>query len=353
MKIECTGTRFKNTYYTDASCTEESVGFMDWPLEKCSEIFGGYDKFSCGHAANPFEVSALSPVFKKFKKKFNKIYSTAEEESYRLGIFASNLEKISSLNEMEGATFGITEFTDLTVDEFRSKKMGYVKSSSPVYDLDRIELPEATAESVDWRSKGVLTPIKDQGNCGSCWAFSATEAVESFAKLAGNPLRKLSPQQTVSCDKRDGACQGGDTSTAYQYMINAGGLESGSSYPYTSGRTDSRGRCDFEKSDVVQQVRGYTRVREGEQNLASALQKGPVSICLAAENWQNYHGGVMTNAQCGNGGVDHCVQAVGYTSDYWIVRNQWGTSFGEDGYIRIARGSNACKISNEITYPTF
>jgi C1A family cysteine protease len=306
-------------------------------------------------SAVAFDFTAVAPMFERFQVKFNKTYSSDEETYYRMGVFASNLEKISSLNqEPGGATFGITMFTDLTVEEFRKSKMGYVKRESDVFDLDRIDLPEATAGSVDWRGKGVLTPVKAQGNCGSCWAFSATEAVESFAKLAGNPLQELSPQQTVSCDKRDGACQGGDTSTAYQYMIGAGGLESVRSYPYTSGKTDRRGRCDFQKSDVVQQVRGYQKVSRGESNLASALQnKGPVSICLAAENWQNYHGGVMTKSQCGGGQTDHCVQAVGYTSDYWIVRNQWSTDWGEDGFIRIARGSDACRVSDEITYPTF
>jgi C1A family cysteine protease len=306
-------------------------------------------------AAVAFDFAAVVPTFERFQATFNKTYASDEEAYYRMGVFASNLEKISSLNkEADGATFGITEFADLTVDEFRKSKMGYVKPSSPVFELDRTELPEATAQSVDWRGKGVLTPVKDQGNCGSCWAFSATEAVESFAKLAGNPLRKLSPQQTVSCDQNAGACQGGSTQSAYNYMRSVGGIESVSEYPYTSGKTDRRGACDFQKSDIVQRVSGYQNVARGESNLASALQnKGPVSICLAAENWQHYHGGVMTKAQCGNGRTDHCVQAVGYTSDYWIVRNQWGTSFGEDGFIRIARGSDACRIADDISYPTF
>lgn len=250
----------------------------------------------------------------------------------------------------EEPAHGVTKFMDLTPAEFKARYLTYKPSASPD-DVQRVTLPKAIADEVDWRTKGVLTPVKDQGQCGSCWAFSATEAIESFAKIAGQPLQKLSPQQINSCDKTDGGCNGGDTPTAYEYVIGAGGMESNEAYPYTSGLTGLTGICKFNKNNIVQSIAGYKRVAKSEDALASSLeQKGPVSICLAAEAFQTYSGGILSLCP---GMVDHCVQAVGYTADYWIVRNSWNTDWGEDGFIRLKRGKNICKIDTEITYPTF
>jgi len=207
--------------------------------------------------------------------------------------------------------------------------------------------------------------VKDQQQCGSCWAFSATEEIESAWFLSKKTLPVLSPQQIVSCDTTDAGCNGGDTITAYQYVQSAGGLESDSAYPYTSGGGDS-GTCKFDKSKVVATVGGFTYAtppctdsctHQNETTLANSLLDAPVSICVYAESWQNYNSGILkTNCPRSYSDLDHCVQLVGFnfagTTPYWIVRNSWNTDWGVAGYIYIESGTNLCGIADEATIVT-
>jgi C1A family cysteine protease len=295
-----------------------------------------------------------SDAFARFVVEFNRTYASKSDYAYRQSVFAENLVKINKQNEehllLHGtAVFGITRFADLTTEEFKSR---YLTSRPPVVDdKERVVLDVPRAKAVDWRSQGVLTPTKDQGQCGSCWAFSATAAIESFAKIAGKPLTVLAPQQIVSCDKVDGGCQGGWPHNAYDYVKGAGGMETENAYPYTSGRTGQTGNCQFDRSKIAYTLTGYTSVAQGESHLESALNVGPVSVCVDANNWSSYRGGILSS--CGRS-VDHCVQAVAYTADYWVIRNSWGSGWGEDGgFMRIKRGSDLCLISDYVTYPTF
>lgn len=299
--------------------------------------------------------------FEEFTKKFDKTYETDKEWARRLGIFAENVQKMFTLNEEHiysggEAVHGVTKFMDLTPQEF---KTGYLTYKAPVDGARRVDVTtpgKKLADSVDWRTKDVVTPVKDQGQCGSCWAFSATEAIESFANLYNNQtLYELSPQQINSCDKTDGGCNGGNTETAYAYVKSAGGVVTGESYPYTSGTSGETGACKVQGKKKVVSISGYTAVKQGEDNLQSALSDiGPVSICVAANAFQTYSGGILKVCP---GTIDHCVQAVGYGEDggekYWLVRNSWGTGWGEKGYIRVQMGQNLCMISNDVTYPTF
>eukprot|EP00462_Mataza_sp_D1_P013510 CAMPEP_0175175138 /NCGR_PEP_ID=MMETSP0087-20121206/33037_1 /TAXON_ID=136419 /ORGANISM="Unknown Unknown, Strain D1" /LENGTH=356 /DNA_ID=CAMNT_0016466717 /DNA_START=27 /DNA_END=1098 /DNA_ORIENTATION=- len=291
--------------------------------------------------------------FKDFMITYNKTYD-AHEYAYRAGVFANNL-LIAEKNNREDptATFGVTKFMDLTTEEFKSRYLTYRPSNDTA---PRVEpSPRQLADKIDWNAKGALTAIKDQGNCGSCWAFSATEAIESYAFLSGKyQLQELSPQQITSCDSTDAGCNGGDTPTAYNYVIKAGGIESESAYPYTSGRSGNTGKCKFNKSDIKVEITGHKKLAKSETALKSGLQDGPVSICLAADKFQTYNSGILSRCP---GQVDHCVQATGYDdtykTPYWIVRNSWAKDWGEDGFIRIEQGKNLCKIDSEITYPTF
>jgi len=250
------------------------------------------------------------------------------------------------------AVFGVTKFSDLTPEEFKAMYLTYRPSNSSVPRVN-VVLDGEPNTVVDWRTKGAVTPVKDQGQCGSCWAFSATEAIESYSFLNDGKLISLSAQQITSCDKTDGGCNGGNTETAYGYVHKAGGIETSADYPYTSGG-GSTGICKFVSSKVAVKIAGYKSVSRGESNLKAALNNGPVSVCLAAEAFQSYRSGVLRSCP---GSVDHCVQAVGYddtsSPPYWTVRNSWATSWGEKGYIRIASGSDLCKISDDVTYPTF
>jgi len=292
--------------------------------------------------------------FTRFQAAFGKQYTDSEFAS-RAAVFADNLERVAEQNREHvlaggDAVFGITKFSDLTPAEFKAIYLTYQPRN--VTERVTIELDGPLAADVDWRTKNAVTPVKDQGQCGSCWAFSATEAIESYYALSsGGSLKELSPQQITSCDKVDGGCNGGNTETAYQYVAKAGGIELGADYPYTSGG-GSTGVCKFTAGKVAVKIKSYTSVSRGEASLKTALNNGPVSVCLAAESFQSYHSGILNICV---GQVDHCVQAVGYDSsaNYWIVRNSWGTSWGEKGYIRIAMCKDLCKISDDVTFPTF
>jgi len=300
--------------------------------------------------------SAVFGAFARFQEEFGKKYADVEFTK-RLGIFAQNLERINEQNRQHillggEAVFGVTQFSDLTPEEFKAMYLTYQPSNSSQPRVN-VELDGAPATVVDWRTKGAVTDVKDQGQCGSCWAFSATEAIESYSFLNDGKLVSLSPQQITSCDKTDGGCNGGNTETAFGYVHKAGGIETSADYPYTSGG-GSTGICKFDASKIAVKITGYKSVARGETNLKAALNNGPVSVCLAAEAFQSYRSGILRSCP---GSVDHCVQAVGYddanTPPYWIVRNSWAKSWGEQGYIRIASGSDLCKISDDVTYPTF
>lgn len=300
-------------------------------------------------------VSAdVMQAFKNFQIKYSKSYSDAEWAT-RLGAFAANIERVNQLNAEHilvggEAVHGVTQFMDLTPAEFKAQYLTYKPSAEPANRVS-LEIDGPMAATVDWRTKGAVTPVKDQGQCGSCWAFATTEAIESYSFLSAGKLVSLSPQQITSCDKVDQGCNGGNTESAFTYVKNAGGIETEQSYPYTSGGGNT-GVCKFNKANVAVSVTGYTSVAKGESNLQTALNNGPAAICLAAEAFQTYNSGILKVCP---GQVDHCVQAVGYdtTNNYWLVRNSWATSWGEQGYIRIAMGKDLCKISDDVTFPTF
>lgn len=306
-------------------------------------------------AAAVFSGDVMS-AFLDFQKTYGKTYSDVEFAK-RLEIFANNLERANELNAKNillggEAVHGVTKFSDMSQEEFHAMYLTYVPENETA-KAPLLELDGPLSAAVDWRTKGAVTPVKDQGQCGSCWAFSATEAIESFSFLKHGTLNELSPQQITSCDKVDSGCNGGWPYRAYSYVKTANGLESESDYPYTSG-SGQTGTCKYVSSKVVSGTSpsGYTSVAKSESQLQTALNVGPVSICLAADAFQTYRGGILQSCP---GSVDHCVQGVGYDTgaNYWIVRNSWGTSWGEQGYIRIAMGKDLCQISQYATFPTF
>jgi len=299
--------------------------------------------------------TGVTDAFGRFMKEYGKSYDSVEEYAKRLAIFADNMERVAKMNAehvlINGeAVFGVTKFSDLTPEEFKATYLTYRPSNRTRNVKDPV-IEGPIANDIDWVSKGAVTPVKDQGRCGSCWAFSATAAIESYAKLSGKyGLEVLSAQQINSCDKRDGGCNGGNTETAYEYVKGAGGIETESDYPYTSGG-GSTGSCRFESSRIAVTISGYHSVSRGESALKNALNAGPASLCLAASSWQSYRGGILS--RCDNQ-VDHCVQGTGYSgSSYWRIRNSWGTGWGESGFIRLAQGQDLCKVSDDTTYPTF
>jgi len=312
-------------------------------------------------------------LFEKFVQTYRKTYSSDIEYWQRYQIFVENLKLANERNELEGGeVHGITKFMDLTPIEFK-KYLGFIPSeyTEEVKLAQRQQNSAASycgtsnATDCDYSKLGAVTAVKDQGQCGSCWAFSATEATETATFIAGKALPILSPQEIVDCDKTDGGCNGGDTPTAYEFIVKEGGLEAEASYPYTA----KDGTCKFNASKVVATISSYkwaippcntaaTRNcdTQDEAGLWTFVQnQGPVSICVDAEPWQTYVSGIFTNTKClhGYNDLDHCVHLTGFGTQngqkYWLVKNSWGTSWGEKGYIRIAFGSNLCGIADECT----
>lgn len=317
--------------------------------------------------------------FERYAEKFNKTYSNDSESKHRFMAFLQNEEEIAELNALEGnSVFGWTKFTDMTKEEF-SQRLNFVP-----YDHERriklfgevpVQKPEKklTASSLDWRTQNGVTAVKDQGVCGSCWAFSAVQTVESAYLLKHNGTDAgsflLSEQEVVSCDKGDGGCYGGDLPSAFDFIQSAGGLTTESEYPYTSGDDGDTGSCKSYSPMSGTTPTSYRYATPGcddscknqdEATLAANMGVvGPVGVCVNAENWQNYVKGVMSRKQCGRGryrDLDHCVQLVGFSAidanGYWIVKNSWASDWGEDGYIYLAYGGNTCGIADEAMFVT-
>jgi len=305
-------------------------------------------------AANPWTR------FQQFMTDFNKKYDSEVEMQYRFGIFQDNLLKIDAQNTAHhaiggGDVFGVNTFADMTTAEFSVRLMKDLPPRAPAPMSEGGF--KVTAGAVDWRQKGVITPVKDQGQCGSCWAFSADEATESFVAIKDGTLLSLSAQQCTACTYSYDGCNGGWPHDAYPYAItNRHGIDLDADYPYN---IPEAGHCKFGTSGnsdkPAADVSSYASPKQGQ--LQTLLDNtGPVSVCVAAEQWSAYTGGILKNCP---GSVDHCVQAVGYNSTgaepYWIVRNSWGTSWGVKGYIYLdmsTSNGDICHIQEYMTYPS-
>jgi|EP00927_Polykrikos_kofoidii_P011672 cathepsin L len=298
--------------------------------------------------------------FVAYIQEFRKQYSS-EEVRQRQEVFENNFKQICDFNADTSKTWfaSVNEFTDWTNDEFRARRLGKIPDAKDehnpleVSNVDITDLPK----EVDWRNKGVVTPPKNQGGCGSCWAFSATETLESHLAIAtGNPPPVLSPQQIVSCAPNPqhcggtGGCQGSTQPLAFNYTRGIG-ITTEESYSY-EGVT---GTCDTRKIDPVAINDGFVKLKVNDYTalLTAVATKGPIAISVAAGGleWQLYGGGVLTS--CGFV-QDHAVQLVGYGVDgnkeFWLVRNSWGSGWGERGYIRIQRfgeGKEPCGIDKK------
>lgn len=292
-------------------------------------------------------------MWEEFKSAHQREYPTMEEEVTRFGHFIDNLKVADLRNEKErmnngSAIHGVTRFSDMSQDEFNKFFLSSFIAPSEG-EQAQVAAYTGSATSVDWTGT-YTTPVKNQAQCGSCWAFSATEQIESDTMRTLGKTFILSPQQVVSCTPRPSmGCNGGWTENAYKYVTSAGGIEQDEDYPYHS-QTGSTGSCKDDSSKFVTTVTKYYTVK-GESAMSDyMLGNGPLSVCLDASTWNSYTGGVMS--VCGNS-VDHCVQAVGVdvsSGGYWKVRNSWGSSWGESGYIRLAYGKNTCDITNDPTY---
>jgi C1A family cysteine protease len=286
----------------------------------------------------------ISVLFDEFKTTYNKSYETDYEETIRYDNFRKFLYMVDERNNNDSyAIHGITKFADLTNDEFKNTFLGYKTTTYNNAKIVYTHSYDGNETYVNWADI-YTTPVKDQGYCGSCWAFSATEQIESDAIRLGLLTRDdiLSPEQIVQCDTVDDGCNGGNTATAFNYIISAGGIESDTQYPYTS-YYDVTGDCKTTSNYEVT-IDEYYLITDEVSMMSHIFTTGPISICLDASTWSSYVSGIITN--CGME-VDHCVQAVGLNTDegYWIVRNSWGTEWGNEGFIWLEAGTNMCNIA--------
>jgi cathepsin F len=285
-------------------------------------------------------------AFEEYNKFWNKTHVTLAEKNSRFLNFMANAHKIAEMNKQGGARFGFTQFSDMSPREFKTKMTGF-KPSKPI--TQRISKREEfqPGQNIDWVAAGKTTPIKNQQQCGSCWAFSATETIESAILIAGGSAQEGAPQELVDCDTNDSGCNGGDPAEAMSWLIQQGGQDAESCYPYTA----QDGTCASSQCTPVNKISSTQSIAQDEQSIYTALQSAPLSICCDASAWSNYQGGVLQASQCGDN-VDHAIQLTGYSTSqggYWIVRNSWGASWGESGFIWLQYGQNTCDITSEVT----
>jgi len=292
--------------------------------------------------------------FEEYEKEFGKIYQTEQERALRRQIFETNLKDIKEHNAKDDQTWkkGVNHLTDRTDTDLKSLH-GYKRGDRrrrPSLEFsgasaEQLKLWEAT--ELDWRTKGAVTDVKNQGECGSCWTFASAETLESWWFLAGHALPVLSEQQIVDCTPNPnhcggtGGCNGGTPELAYDRIIEMGGLASEQDYPYTA--KDGTCKWSGNTTSPAATLRAWVDLPPNDYGaVMAAIQNGPLAINVDASSWHAYESGVMS-CNMTSPDIDHVVQLVGYGTDsatgalYWLVRNSWSTLWGEEGYIRLAR----------------
>jgi len=312
-------------------------------------------------------VDEVKTMFEQFKLDYSKTYATPVEEAHRMAIFADHVRRINEHNVKYAAgqsTFevGVNAFCDLTTEEFLGFYTGAKRSAQPSPNATRFLAPSnlgALPDDVDWRTKGYVTAVKDQAQCGSCWAFSATGSLEGQHFKKTNTLVSLSEQNLVDCSTAQGnqGCNGGWMDQAFDYIKANKGIDKEASYPYEA----RDGKCRYNAANVGATCTGYTDIGQyNEAELQTAVATvGPISVAIDASNWsfQVYKQGIYSESGCNQDNLDHGVLAAGYgkTSTgelYWLVKNSWGLTWGNKGYMQMARNKgNMCGIASAASYP--
>ena len=301
--------------------------------------------------------------FNSFRERFNKNYLSKDELNNRFSVFRNNLIDILIHNAdvSQNFTLGVNQFTDLTPQEFKEQYVSGLKSQLGSYGCKPFSSTASSApSSIDWRSRNAVTSVKDQGQCGSCWSFSATGAIEGAWAISNGQLVDLSEQELVDCATgfaySSHGCQGGQMDGGFKFVIQNGQC-SLSSYPYTA-KDETCKTCT-----ALAHISSCSDVKPNDQvSLKGAVSQQPVAVAISADSriFQSYSGGVITSSSCYTS-LNHGVLVVGYGTendvDYWLVKNSWGPSWGSTGYVKIQKSSSTndpgvCGISMQPSFPT-
>ncbi|KAL4168293.1 hypothetical protein KRP22_011695 [Phytophthora ramorum] len=318
----------------------------------------GQQTFSWDVKQVPSTSAELSSLFEAWKGEHGKSYDSPIQNELRRGIFEVNARSVAAHNSREDRTFimELNEFADTTWGEFQSWYLGAPQQCSATQE-NTLQYGEVPAEK-DWRADGAVSPVKNQGKCGSCWTFSTTGCLESHVKLKHGEFTILSEQNLLDCAQNfdNHGCNGGLPSHAFEYVKYNGGLDKEETYPYEA----KEGKCKFNTYHVGAQVDQVVNITaRNEKELKAAVgSAGPVSIAFqVVSDFRFYKSGVYESTECHSGekDVNHAVLAVGYGvedgKNHWIVKNSWGAEWGMDGFFQIARGRNMCGVADCASYP--
>jgi len=301
-------------------------------------------------------ATEMESSFMAYITQFNKSYTTYEEFEHRFAQFVRNQSNIVSHNASDSTfTLGLNQFSDWTEAEY-SAILTYQPMAESEMVYAEIEINDnAVANSVDWRTSGAVQAIKDQGQCGSCWAFSAVSAMESAHKIQSGSLLSFAEQQLVDCSTTSFGCNGGNAGLAFRYYGTHGAMAE-SSYKYTA----KNGTCQYSDNNTGVKASGHTNVLGSNvTQMKNALAQKPLSVAIEADQsvFQSYKSGIFNSTACGTS-LDHATNVVGWGSEngteYWIMRNSWGTTWGDKGYMRLAivEGNGICGIQMQPLFPT-
>ena len=305
--------------------------------------------------------------WEEWKRQYGRQYDTDKEELHRHTVWESNKKYVENHNANAnkwGYTLETNEFADLESSEFVALYNGY-RGKPFTNATRRLYIPPRgfkAPTSMDWRTKGAVTGVKNQEQCGSCWAFSTTGSLEGQHFLKTQQLVSLSEQNLVDCSGSYGnhGCEGGLMDNAFKYIKANGGIDTEASYPYTA----KDGTCHYNADNVGATLTGFVDIKskDVDQLLSAASTVGPISVAMDASHtsFQLYATGVYDPFFCSQTNLDHGVLVIGFGSestlfghkDYWLVKNSWGTGWGEKGYFKIARKDNKCGIATSASYPT-
>lgn len=313
-------------------------------------------------------VACTEEVFETFVLVHGKTYLNVDDRQRRFRVFCDNMARAHALQQRNPhAQMGVTQFSDMTRDEFSIMISGkpravkhsvrdwaiaarYAKNLTlPSDELSALRTKVAAGAAIDWRARGAVTGVKNQGTCGSCWSFSTTGNIEGVWAINRGQLIALSEEELVACVPNQG-CGGGSMDTAWAWLLDTqrGGITGEANYPYVSGQGYIPA-CPAGGYPIVAGITSYGNLAQyDEPQMASYVySRNPISVGVDADSWQTYNGGVLTSCEAEQ--MNHAVLVIGFDTSfspaYWTIKNSWGPGWGESGYIRIAYGENACMVS--------